>query len=194
VIVWDLGGVVARFDPAARLAALAAATGLTPRDVEGGIWASGLDAAAERGELAEERVWAAVLAALGNRIDRDGLRRCWAVAFQPDPVVLACIDGLAGPHALLTDNGPILEACLQHELQSIAARFDSVLLSWRLGTTKGDPTTFERAADELGLPPSRLTLVDDVAEHVANARAAGWNAVHFESIDVVGAELAAPSA
>ena len=47
MIVWDLGGVVATFDPAARLEALADATGLPPDHIDRSIWRSGLDAAAD---------------------------------------------------------------------------------------------------------------------------------------------------
>jgi glucose-1-phosphatase len=190
VIVWDLAGVVARFDPDARLTALAATTGLPSHAIDAAIWGSGLDAAADLGALDSHDAWAAVLAALEHRTDPDGVRRCWALAFVPNAAVLALVDEIAGPHALLTDNGPILEACLEHELRTIADRFDPVLLSWRLGVTKADPTAYDQVAAALALPPSELTLVDDTAGNVDRARAAGWHAVLFESVDALPEALA----
>jgi putative hydrolase of the HAD superfamily len=169
-MVGDLGGVVARFDPAARLAALANATGLDPMAIDAAVWGSGLDAAAERGELSHAEVWSQTLAALGYCIGADTLRRCWALAFVDLGVPIE------RPAALFTDNGPILAAALRHELRSIASRFDHVLLSCDVGATKQHPIAFERAAARLGLPPDELTLRDDRAENVEAARHAGWRA------------------
>jgi hypothetical protein len=56
--------------------------------------------------------------------------------------VLALIDGLGQPAALLTNNGPILEACLDRELFAMRCRFERCLLSCRLGHTKPDRPRF----------------------------------------------------
>jgi hypothetical protein len=50
-IAVDLGGVIATYEPAARSAAIGAATGLTVDDVEARLFASGLDARLERGDF-----------------------------------------------------------------------------------------------------------------------------------------------
>src|SRR6478752_10422364 len=119
MIVWDLGDVVAHFRPERRLAALARHTGLAPDHVDAVVWRSGLDRAAERGELSDDDVWRRTIDALDGRIERDTLRACWATAFEPNRAVLDLIDELQAPAALLTDNGPILEACLGEELDDI---------------------------------------------------------------------------
>jgi putative hydrolase of the HAD superfamily len=176
VIVWDLGGVLARFRPGRRLEALADATGLPPEQIDHALWGSGLDAAAERGELPEAEVWSQALAGLDGRLTRSELRRHWAVAFEPDPEVLGLVDEL-GPGAILTNNGPLVEAALGEELATIGNLLDPWLLSWRLGATKPAPQAFERAAAALDRPPADLTLVDDRQENVDAARRAGWQAV-----------------
>jgi hypothetical protein len=43
VIVWDLGGTITHFDPAARLTALALASGLPEATIHARVWSSGLD-------------------------------------------------------------------------------------------------------------------------------------------------------
>lgn len=181
MIVWDLGDVVATFDPATRLSALAEATGLTRDHVDDAVWQSGLDAAAETGSLSTEEVWYRTLEALGNRIDRDQLRRCWSLAFAPNPDVLDLVDRIGEPAALFTDNGPILEACLEHELEPLARHFQYFVLSCHLGATKRETVAFQRAALALGM--TDLTLVDDRAHNVQTARAAGWKAIQFTSLN-----------
>jgi FMN phosphatase YigB (HAD superfamily) len=184
VIVWDLGDVLAAFRPERRTTALCEATGLDPA-VVARIWSTGLDGAVERGELSEEAAWTAYLDLLEDRIGRDDLRRCWAEAFVPAPDVLAVVDEVGGG-ALLTDNGPVVEAMLAHELAEIGRRLDPWLLSWRLGSRKASPEAFARAGDLLDGP---LTLVDDKPDNVAAARAAGWSAVLHVSADATRAEL-----
>lgn len=193
MIVWDLGGVVAEFRPEVRLAALVNATGLAGPVIDDAIWGSGLDAAAERGDLTEAEVWARTLAALEHRIDETTLRRCWAEAFVPNAAVLELIDRRGERAALFTDNGPILEACLHHELRAIGDRFDPILLTWRLGATKSDDAAFERAADALAQDPAALVLVDDKFANVDRARRAGWSAVHAPSTADLEVRLPPPT-
>lgn len=186
MIVWDLGDVVAAFRPQQRLAALAAATGLDPQRIEDAIWGSGLDAAAERGELDEPAVWSATLAALDDRVEASELRRCWSAAFEPLQEVLDVIDRTARPRALFTDNGPILAACLRHELAPVTRRFDTVVLSCQIGAVKSEAVAHRRAAALLDHPCGALTLIDDREVNVAAARSAGWQAIHFTGIDDLG--------
>jgi HAD superfamily hydrolase (TIGR01509 family) len=91
--------------------------------------------------------------------------------------VLEIIDGLGLPCALLTNNGPILEACLDVDLPGLADRFSPILLSWRLGTMKPAPAAFERASEVLGHAAEHLLLVDDELANVRGAQACGWQAV-----------------
>jgi putative hydrolase of the HAD superfamily len=124
----------------------------------------------------EEEVGEAVLTALDRRLDRSELRRHWSAAFVPDGEVLRLVDDL-GAGAILTNNGPLVEAALRHELAAIGDRLDPWLLSWRLGATKPSPAAYLRAAAAVGRPAASLTLVDDRAENVEAARRAGWAAV-----------------
>ena len=182
MIVWDLGGVVARFEPEHRLDALAETTGLDRDRIHEAVWGSGLDAAAERGAIDEPECWSRVLAALDHRVNSDTVRRCWAAAFVPDADVLAYVDASASPRALFTDNGPVLEHCLRHELDDIGRRFTPWLLSWRLQAVKNQPDAFRRAATRLRADPHDLTLVDDRAANVDAATRAGWNTLQFTSV------------
>lgn len=179
MIVWDLGDVVTHFRPARRLAELAMVTGWDEATIDQALWGSGLDAAAELGLFDVDEVWAQATAALGGRIDPVTLRRCWALAFEPNQDVLELIDEIGEPAALLSNNGPIVEACLAHELSDIADRFTHCILSWRLSATKPSPEAFERAALMLQSRPGDLVLVDDRPANVAAATHAGWSAIHF---------------
>src|SRR5262249_13870005 len=101
-VVLDLGGVVCRFDPAARLRALTDLSGMDADAIDAAIWGSGLDAAAERGEIDPSTLRVLVAGALGGRVDTAAIRTAWSYAFAPDPEVLALVDHLTVPAVLFT--------------------------------------------------------------------------------------------
>ena len=49
----------------------------------------------------------------------------------------------------------------------------------RIGVAKPDPRIYAHAAELVGVPPERCLFVDDSAENVEAARAAGMQALHF---------------
>lgn len=191
VVVLDLGGVVCGFHPARRLAALAALTGRHAKEIDAAIWGSGLDAAAERGIYEPAAATAAVLEQLGPHVDPVDLRVAWAAAFEPDPRVLGLVAGVQRPTVLFTNNGPLLEDCLDHELAGVAAPFDQILLSWRIGATKPDPVAFERATGSLAVAsPSDVLFVDDSLDNIEAATRHGWQAHHYQGPDHLSEVLA----
>jgi putative hydrolase of the HAD superfamily len=184
--VFDLGGVVCRFEPELRVRALERVTGRSADELHAAIWDSGLDRRAERGEIDAAKLPTLLAAALDVDIDSGALRAAWSLAFDPNDDVLALIDRLAVPAVLFTNNGPIVDDCLDHELSRVHARFAHVLLSWRLGAVKPEPAAFEAVTARLGVGAEDLLFVDDSHENVAAARALGWQAEAF--VDVAGLE------
>ena len=176
-IAVDLGGVAARFVPERRLAALAAVTGLRPDDVDDRIFGQGLDARLERGEVDSiDDALDLVVAAVDRRVDVPTLVRTWSKAFEPDAAVLSILHARAETVVVFTNNGPIVDACLDGPLRSVKDACDAVVCSWRLRAVKPDAEAFERFAAMLGKTPDQLLLVDDSQLNVDGARRAGWEA------------------
>src|SRR5262249_19806912 len=141
------------------------------------LFGQGLDARLERGEV--DRVDDAldlVLGALDHRIDAATLVRAWALAFEADADVLTILNARAETVVLFTNNGPIVDACLEGPLRPIKDACDGIICSWRLRAVKPDVEAFARFADTLGKTPDQLLLVDDSAANVEGARHVGWNA------------------
>jgi putative hydrolase of the HAD superfamily len=185
-VVFDLAGVVCRFTPERRLAALAAHSGLTGATVHARLFESGLDDRAEAGEISPAETYRLVVEALHGTIDTVELRRRWSLAFDPDPDVLVLVDAVPGPVAMLTNNGAISRDVLTEQLRAVGARFDPLLCSCTLGARKPDPAVFHAAARAIGAEPAELLMVDDAAANVAGARAAGWHAHRHTEDDLDG--------
>ena len=67
--------------------------------------------------------------------------------------------------------------------------FQVALSSCYLGLRKPEPAIFQRALDILGRPAERILFIDDRAENVAGAEAAGLRAIRFEGAESLRREL-----
>ena len=129
--------------------------------------------------MTRDETYAAVLAALEHRLDADSLRKIWATAFDPDYAVLDVVSACRIPVVLMTNNGPILEDCLDHERADVAGPFARVFLSWRLEARKPSPEAFERVLGALQQRADEVLLVDDDELNCLAARSVGWQSLHF---------------
>ena len=81
------------------------------------------------------------------------------------------------PVALISNATDRLEADLT-EL-GLEEFISTLINTSRIGVAKPDPRIYAHAAELVGVPPERCLFVDDSAENVEAARAAGMQAVHF---------------
>jgi len=193
VLVFDLGGVACQWLPDRRLAALSGLSGLPPGTIDQLVFDSGFDDAGERGQFSPE----AFATELANMLGVDtspastvALRQAWAQAYEPLPSLLRVVRSAACRTALFTNNGPLLEQSLAHELSVVGEVFDDLLLSWRTGAAKPDDEAFRRATTVLGVAPDQVLFFDDSEPNVAAARAFGWRAHRFTTVLDVQATLA----
>lgn len=70
------------------------------------------------------------------------------------------------------------------------AWFDVVTQSSDEGIIKPNPEIFERCALRLGVPAENCLMVDDMADNIRGAQAAGMQAVLFENVPQFRADLA----
>lgn len=183
-LVLDLGGVVGRWLPDRRLAALSQRSGLPVEAVDRLVFESGFDDAGERGRFGPEEFVAALAELLGldPGAHADGLRADWALAYEPVPSLLRALDRVTSTKVLFTNNGPLLESALAHELADVGRRFDRVCCSWRLGSTKPERAAFAQVTDDLGRAPGDIVFFDDSEDNVAAATAFGWQAHRFTTV------------
>jgi len=176
VLVVDLGGVAARFTPQRWLNALALATGLASGEIHRRVWESGFETRAELGAFDRETTIAGLTRLLDWRDDVDALIGCWAQAFKPDRAVMRALLKSSARKALFTNNGPMIDACLDGPLAGLRRIFDATICSWQVGARKPAEAAFDRAVTRLRTAPARLRLLDDDPSNVISARRRVWKA------------------
>lgn len=176
LVLFDLGGVLCRFEPELRAAELAAAIGVTEEEIHALVFASGFDHECDLG-LHSETAILERFRRLGFPGDRDDLRRAWAKAFIPDRAVIDLAIALRSEGvavATLSDNGPVLLAAIESVVTPVA--IDEHVFSCMLGATKPDPTAFLAALEFLDARPQQTFFVDDNPVNVLSARRLGIRA------------------
>lgn len=188
-IVFDLGAVVLRWQPAALLRRLlplhardeASTAHWLAQVFEGyqGDWA-GYD----RGSLSAAELVARIAARTG--LPLQAVRTVVDAVpheLQPLPDTVALIGRLrqAGHrlHFLSNMPAPCAELLEQREA-ALFAHFDSGLFSARVGLIKPEPAIYALAQSHFGAAPQQLVFLDDHEPNVRAARKAGWNALRFE--------------
>jgi putative hydrolase of the HAD superfamily len=191
LVLFDLGDVVATYDPAPRIARYAERSGRTSEEVLELLHESGFSEDCDRGAYTARQMQSETCRRLGCVFSRDELLMLQALAFTLRPGVLA----LAGEVArrvrtgLLTNNSPLLEETLPERFPEVCQAFDPILFSHRFGDTKPSVALFEKVAENLELPPSEILLIDDQERHVQGARSAGWEALRFDTEPTLRAAL-----
>jgi HAD superfamily hydrolase (TIGR01509 family) len=192
VVLFDLGDVVASYDPSPRIARYAKRSGRTSEEVRARLTDSGFSEDCDRGIYSAQQMQTEICRRLGCVFSHDEQLMLQATAFTVRPGMLALATAVANRArtGLLTNNSPLLLEALPHRFPELLRTFDPILFSHQLGDTKPAAALFEKVTELLATPPSDILLIDDQERHVEGARSAGWEAVRFESETELRAELA----
>ena len=198
-IVFDFGGVLFRWQPRAFLARMLPHRATTPEATEalfasvfqgyGGEWAEFDRGRIEPGPLAER------IAARTGLPVHELHTVIGGVPGELEPMA----DSVALLHRLHTAGRPLFylsnmpEPFARHleRTHDFLALFRQGVFSARVNLIKPEAAIFDHAARAFGIDPAHTLFIDDHPENVAAARAAGWQALHFENAAQCEAGLAA---
>ncbi len=190
VVLFDFGGVVVPPQGGAALAEFETRLGLDPGLLHPLMFDSELWRDVSVGKLDTDGYWGAV--GQGTQRDPALLREMLAAVWEPPSVdedVIEIIRALRSRTrvALLSNASLGLEAHL--ERLGIAALFDPIINSARVGLRKPDPAVFQHALAVLGVPPEAVLFIDDKARNTIVAEELGIPSIVFENAYTLAAAL-----
>lgn len=192
-ILFDMDGVLCRYDRARRLKALCDLSGILQEDIEARLWDSGFEDAADAGHYATGDAYLEAFAArLGYPMSRQEWIETRRIAMIPQPRMLGLVRRLAGlvEIALLSNNGPLMGETFAEIFPEAARLFGSrAMFSFAFATKKPDPAIYRMALDRLGGRPEETVFVDDKPHNVDGARSAGLTGITFTTVDRFQADL-----
>ncbi len=192
LVLFDLGDVIATFDPGPRLAEYGRRSGLSEAEVRDRLSSNDFWVNTDRGVFTAEQMQQEICALLGCRFSREELLRLQAAAFTVRPEIVQIAEEVSARTraGILTNNAPLLEEAFPLHFPELVRLFDPILFSYQFGHIKPEREIFESVAAHMALAPAGILLIDDQHRHVSAARSVGWDAIQFESVPQLRLSLA----
>jgi len=191
-IYFDLGNVLLHFDHRRAIRQMAELTGGEVETLWKLVFESGLQDRFERGEVTREDFYEIFCRQAGNTPGLDPLERAASEIFDANYALFPVVAALrTGGHRL----GVLSNTCSSHwnyctgRYQLLEQAFAVHALSFRIGAMKPDERIFRAAAELAGVEPQEIFFTDDTPGHVEAARNAGFDAVPYQSVPQLVAEL-----
>jgi glucose-1-phosphatase len=191
-LYFDLGKVLVDFSVEKMLGQMAAVAGVTPERIREVIFSASLLHDHETGRVSSRQFHEAFCEATGTRPDFERLLTATTEIFTLNLPVLPIVAQLrqAGyPMGILSNTCEMhWEYCVRH-YRILSEGFDVHALSYKIGAAKPDAAIFHAAAEMAGYRPEEIFFVDDIAGHIAGARAVGFDAVQFTTAEALARNL-----
>ena len=191
LVLFDLNGVLYRYDRDARVNALASATNIPPAAITAAIWNSGYEDSGDAGAMNADAYLNGFCAQISGLTEAE-----WVAALQaaitPIPETLALMPRIRGGVicAVLTNNNLLVRRHFAKLYPEVATRVgDRAFVSAEFGARKPDPGAYRGCLARLGVHPAEALFIDDSQANVAGAHTAGLAAHHTTSPADLAAEL-----
>jgi glucose-1-phosphatase len=192
LILFDLNGVLYRYDRDARIAHLASITKQSPDTIKAAIWDSGFEDSGDAGVLDAAAYLRGFGACIGYPLNEADWVAAQQVAVTPITSTLALLPRIRPDVrcAVLTNNNLLVLRHFSALYPEVAAMVgDRACVSAEFGDRKPDPDAYLRCLVRLGAPPEEALFVDDSMANVAGARAAGLVGYEYTGPEELAAEL-----
>ena len=194
MVLFDLGGVLFRYQPEVRWQAFEEQTDIAAEEVRRRLSSSGYAMACDQGRYRGNRAYKEGIKALGSRMSMERFVQLWVSAFLPDESVLDVARRLqAADYAIATfsNNSDLVREGLEAFWPAVLAPFMPRIFSADLGLTKPDPRAYQKAAELLGHPPEEVLVIDDAPMNTMTAASLGFETIDFRDTASLITELEA---
>jgi glucose-1-phosphatase len=192
LILFDLNGVLYRYDREARIAHLASLAKQSPIAIRTAIWDSGFEDSGDAGTLDADAYLQGFAARIGHNLSETEWVAAQQAAVTPIPATLALLQRIhpAVRCAVLTNNNLLVLRHISTLYPEVAAMVaDLACVSAEFGVRKPDPEVYRRCLVRLGVSPAATLFVDDSSANVAGAREAGLHGHDYVGSEEMAAEL-----
>jgi glucose-1-phosphatase len=181
-LYFDLGNVLVNFSVEQMLRQIGDVAGIDSQQVRDAVFDHKLLHEHELGRLSSRQFHEAFCAATGTCAEFDRLAAAASEIFELNLPVLPIVAQLQRAGYRM---GILSNTCDTHwdycinRYAILSEAFSVHALSYRIGAVKPEAAIFRAAAEMAGCRAEEIFFVDDIAGHVAGARAAGLDAVQF---------------
>jgi putative hydrolase of the HAD superfamily len=187
-LLFDLGNVLIDVDFGRAIAEWAKAANVTEERIALCFGPDEAYCAHERGELSEAQYFASLRKSLGIDLTDEQFLSGWNAIFgEPIPGMERLVRDLSRrlPVHAFSNTNKAHKMHWQPRYRALLAPMREVICSCDIGCRKPDARAFIKAAQLMGVAPSRIGFFDDLEENIAGARVAGFHAFRVSSASEV---------
>ncbi|MFV1964375.1 MAG: HAD family hydrolase [Pirellulaceae bacterium] len=192
-LYFDLGNVLLTFDQRKAARQMATVAGTTPEKVWDIVFESEMHDRYERGDVSSQQYYDFFCDQSKTRPDPADLRRAASDIFTlnvPIVPIVAQLKATGNRLGILSNTNDAHWAFVSRGRYALLRNyFEQIVLSHEVKASKPEAAIFEAAIEATHLPPQEIFFVDDRAENVEGARAAGLDAVQFTTAGQLAADL-----
>lgn len=180
-LLLDLGGVIIDVDPQRCFDYWARAAGVEPARIASRWRADRSYEALEVGAIDFSEYIDGLSRRLGITLAADAWRDGWnALLGEPIDVVVDALPAVARrvPMYCFSNTNAVHQACWERRYADALTPFRRIFTSWELGLRKPTVESYRGVAERIGIAPADILFLDDNADNVEGARAAGLVARH----------------
>lgn len=188
-IIFDVGGVLVRTADHSSRAVWEKRLGLASGGAEAVVLNSEMGHRAQRGEITNEALWNWVGKFLELGDELPAFRQDFWRGDLVDEKLVALIRKLRRSYKLAIISNATDALLETLAVYSLLDEFDLVVGSAYEGVMKPNRLIYDRTLERLGSPAEKSVFIDDAPANVAGARALGMNAILFNPMMDLAAEL-----
>jgi HAD superfamily hydrolase (TIGR01509 family) len=180
-IIFDFGNVVGFFDHCKTLRRLERFTDMPGEIMYREIYLGPLEDEFESGRIGAEEFLDIFRDRCRLTCDNQTLAAAIEDIFEPNPEICDLIPKLKGRYRILlgSNTNPIHSRHFRQQFQDILSHFRGLVLSHDIGARKPRASFFEHCVALAECPTQECLFVDDLADNIAGARAAGLQGVVY---------------
>jgi FMN phosphatase YigB (HAD superfamily) len=191
-LYFDLGKVLVDFSYDQMLAQIGDVAEIEPEVARAAIFDGDLLHRLESGRLSSAEFYEAFCAATGSRPEFAALAAAASEIFSlnlPVVPIVAQLQQAGYRLGVLSNTCEIHWDYCRSRYRIVGDGFGVHTLSFRVGAAKPEAAMFRAAAELAATRPEDIFYVDDMPQHVAGARAVGFDAVQFTTARALAGEL-----
>ena len=190
-ILFDLGRVIVPFDFSRGYRAMAKLCSYPAEEIPKRIGATDLVTRFESGLVPPQEFVQELCRILDLEMAYGDFCDIWSCIFLPETLIPeSLVEGLRRRYrTLLLSNTNAIHFEMIRENYPLLRHFDDFVLSYQVGAMKPSSRIYEEAIARAGCAPEECFFTDDIAAYVEGAKAAGIDAVQFQSAEQLTGEL-----
>lgn len=181
-LIFDLGNVLIFFDHSKMVRQLAAFCGIQQEEVKNLLDDKKTGLAYEKGAISSRDLFQLFCIKSSRTLDFQGLMHAGASIFSPNDLLLSYLPRFKEKKIRLLLLSNTCEMHFDYVLKnfSFLSYFDSLVLSYKVGSVKPEEAIYKEALREARCPKEACLFVDDMPENIRGAEKLGIPSHHFK--------------